>query len=534
MNGGMILDCSLRDGAYLIDKTFGVWAMSGIIKHLINANIDVIEIGFLENSNHINGKSVFKTPSEALSYLPSDHKNSQFALMADYSRYDFSNLEKCNGVITNIRLCFFKHERFNALDLVNTIQNLGYKLFIQPVDILGYSDKELIELIELVNKNKVFAFSIVDTFGSMYLNDLRRIFSIINHNLDSSISLGFHSHNNLQMSSALSQEFLHLCLNNRNGIVDSTINGIGRGAGNTATELIALYMNTHLKGNYKLDEILDAIDIYLPPVKKQAKWGYSIPYYIAGMQSAHTNNIIYLLEKSSIVSKDLMHILEKLDSAKKKRYDYELLENLYLDYLQSSFDDKKDFELLAKRLDSKEVLILTPGQSIFKQKEKIHNFIESKNNLVTISINFLDDDFKSDFLFMSNLKRFNYWKNNESFKTQSKILLSNIGNDKKDESSFIININRVIKKGFQNLDNSMILLLRLLDNFNIQGIYFARFDGFSKDNNYFISDLERNVDSEKIDSMNEEIFSMFCDYKQNRIHNISLNFITESKFDKGE
>ncbi|MDD6056222.1 MAG: aldolase catalytic domain-containing protein [Helicobacter sp.] len=524
-----LLDCTLRDGAYLVEKTFGDSTIKGIIGHLVEAGIDIIEIGFLENSKHLSGKSVFLNPSEAESYLPSDTKGAEFALMADFSRYDFKNLTKCSGKIKNIRLCFFKHERFDALELADRIHALGYKLFIQPVDILGYSDKEILELLEIVNKSGVFAFSIVDTFGSMYLDDLRRIFSLINHNLDSKVALGFHSHNNLQLSSALSQEFLHLCVE-REGIVDATINGLGRGAGNTATELIALYANTHLRGSYKIEEILDSIDIYLSPIKARVKWGYSIPYYIAGMHSAHTNNIIYLLEKNAISSKDLMHILGKLDSAKKKRYDYENLEALYLEHLGRRVDDESDFRALGEKLNGREILILAPGGSIFKEKDKILDVIKSRRNLVVINVNFLDSVFKRDFIFISNVKRFDYLNNTREFRECPKILLSSIKQG--GENTLLIDINRVLKGGWENLDNSTILLLRLLDNFSVDSINLAGFDGFSELNNYFSDELVRSVEKGKLEALNNEILEMFLDYKKTRKSRAEIRFITESRFDK--
>ena len=110
------------------------------------------------------------------------------------------------------------------------------------MDILGYSDLELIEFIEEINKIEPFSFSIVDTFGSMYQEELCHCFEIINHNLVSTSQIGFHSHNNLQMSNSLSQEFIRIAAGKRDVVIDGTISGMGRGAVNTPTELIAQYM----------------------------------------------------------------------------------------------------------------------------------------------------------------------------------------------------------------------------------------------------------------------------------------------------
>ncbi|WP_395002300.1 aldolase catalytic domain-containing protein [uncultured Helicobacter sp.] len=529
-----ILDCTLRDGAYLVDKTFGENTQRGIINNLINAGIDIIELGFLQNEGFGEGKSVFKTPKEAAKYIPKDTKSTEFALMADFSRYDFTNLESYSpsDKIQNIRLCFFKHERFESLKLIQKIQAKGYKLFIQPVDILGYSDMEILQLIEIANEAMPFAFSIVDTFGSMYIEDLRRIWTLINHNLHKDIQIGFHSHNNLQLSSALAQEFVRLSQNTRKIVLDATLNGMGRGAGNTCTELVALYMNEKFAYNYGLDKILDSIDIYLNPLKKQCTWGYSIPYYITGMCSAHTNNITYLLEKNNIASKDLMAILDKVDSQTRKRYDYDLLESTYLEHITQSIDDSVAFSALENVLTHKNVLILAPGKSLFTHKQKIQTFIQETKNLIVISVNFYHQDFSNDFMFLSNIKRYQFWQNDADFAQIPKILLSNIKPDIS-TNSYILNLKRVIKKGWENLDNSMILLLRLLDSFALDSIHIAGFDGYELiEENYFDEELERSLTPNETKHINAQIESMLKEYIKTRTHTAKITCLTESKFSK--
>lgn len=527
-----ILDCTLRDGAYLVDKTFGENTQRGIIKNLIEARIDIIELGFLQNEGFGNGKSVFKTAKEAAKYIPKDSKNTEFALMADYSRYDFANLQNYDpsDKIGNIRLCFFKHERFESLKLIKAIKQKGYRLFIQPVDILGYSDMEILELIEIVNESLPFAFSIVDTFGSMYMEDLHRIWTLIDHNLHQDIQIGFHSHNNLQLSSALAQEFVRLSQNKRNVVIDSTLNGMGRGAGNTCTELVALYMNQKFSYKYEIDKILDSIDIYLNPLKKQCTWGYSIPYYITGMCSAHTNNIIYLLEKNNIASKDLMAILDKVDSQIRKRYDYDLLESLYLEHITQNIDDSATFSMLGSELAHKNILILAPGKSLFTHKQKIQKFIQETKNLIVISVNFYHQDFKSDFMFLSNVKRYTFWQNDARFAEIPKIFLSNI-KPTTSTNNYVLNLKRVIKKGWENLDNSMILLLRVLDMFVLDSIYIAGFDGYEiLEENYFDEELERSLTPDETKHINAQISSMLKEYIHTRTHTATITYLTESRF----
>lgn len=74
----------------------------------------------------------------------------------------------------------------------------------------------------------------------------QRVFYLVHHNLWANAKIGFHSHNNLQMSFALSQDFIDMSQGLRDIVVDSTMAGMGRGAGNTNTELVMQYRTVSL------------------------------------------------------------------------------------------------------------------------------------------------------------------------------------------------------------------------------------------------------------------------------------------------
>lgn len=203
-----LLDCTLRDGGYLVDAQFGNTVIKGMIKGLSESGIDVVECGFLKDEPHQKGSTIFNNAAQLRPFLPEDRRQTSYVCLADYSRYTISNLEPFDGTsIDGVRACFFKKERYDVIDFCKSIVEKGYKLYVQPVDVLGYTDAELLELIEMINPLEPYAFSLVDTFGSMYKEDLRRVFYLVNQNLNAASRIGFHSHNNLQMSFSLSQEF---------------------------------------------------------------------------------------------------------------------------------------------------------------------------------------------------------------------------------------------------------------------------------------------------------------------------------------
>jgi len=528
-----ILDCTLRDGGYLTNKHFSENIVYGIINGLTEAGIDYVEIGFLQDDCSPQENVVFFNSKDAQKYIPKNRKNTHYTVLADYSRYSIKNLDNYDGQSFDVvRVCFFKKERKDVLTFAREVINKGYKLFIQPVDILGYNDTELLDLISDINVIEPEGFAIVDTFGSMYLDDLRAVFSIIHRNLSPKISIDFHSHNNLQMSSALSQEFLNISQNKRNVVVDSSIFGMGRGGGNAHTELLIQYINDKMNGNYDLDTVLDLIDGYILGIKSQVKWGYDVSMFLAGCYNSHVNNLEYLLNKGSLRSKDIRFIINDIDPVKRKRYELENLETHYLQHLQSDVDDSESIEALKVIFNDKRILLTAPGKSIILENEKIQAYIK-KNEPIIISVNFLPDTFNYNFTYFSNKHRFDYWKYDKNFINCKKIITSNISKIKK-EGEYVISFSRLVKSGWNNLDNSVIMLLRLLDMLSVKSIALAGFDGFSFGGDDYVShDLDKESNARNYMLENKEIEKMFYNFLQNKKIK-EVFFITKSRFNKVE
>lgn len=531
-----LLDCTLRDGAYLVDKKFGDNVIFGIIEGLVKANIDIIEIGFLQDGGFGEGKTVFKNGADACRFVPNNKENRIFTVLADFSRFSVENLDQNRGnTFDAVRACFFKHERHDAVEFCRKIKEKGYKVFVQPVDILGYSDEEIIELLHEMGSIDPYCVSIVDTFGSMYQEDLERLVCLLDHNLPRECKIGFHSHNNMQMSSALSQAFLRMTFGKREVVVDTTLSGMGRGAGNTPTELVAQYMVSKLGYPYNIDSILDTIDTYMPSICSRCTWGYSTPLFLAGVYSAHVNNITYLVDKNCIDSKGIRYILNKVGADVRKRYHYDLLEQTYIDYLSAEVDDTKDICSLKNSLAGKEILIIASGPSVVEQKDLVDQYIIEHNDLITIAVNFVPENYQVDYVFVSNVTRYLYWKNNSSFMGIPKILTSNVEKCQELKNAYVVAYKRVIKCGWENMENSTILLLRLLEELEVKAIALAGFDGYeydqSKHKNYAQTNLELNKAYEMAVMVNRELTEMLEDYKLTHDKKVPVRFVTSSRFD---
>lgn len=531
-----LLDCTLRDGAYIVDAKFGTAAMKGIIKKLQDANVDIIECGWLKDAPHEEGTSFFHVPSDMNAYLSKKSDRATYVAMIDWDRYCLDNLPECDGKsIDAIRVVFPYGKHREGIAVGRKISEKGYKVYFQAANTLAYGEKDLIELAEKVNQTAAVSLSIVDTFGAMYHEDLERIAKTLADKLNPGIKLGFHSHNNQQLSFALSMHFVELmCRANRECIVDASLCGMGRGAGNATTELMANYLNQKQNCNYDMNQIMDAIDMYMPYFQENYSWGYSTPYFIAGMYCCHVNNIAYLQKNHRVNARDMRNIIESLSPEDRKKYDYDLLEEKYMENQDRIVDDESILERLSREFHGREILLIAPGKTSETEKEKVRAHIK-ENSPVVIGVNAVNPSYSYDYLFIINSTRYEYAKEiyPEQFYGTKKILLSNI-KTKADENEAIVNFNRVVKRGWEHFDNAVITLLRLLDKLRVENVSLVGFDGFKHKYNESYADISLptlNPDN-RWDELNDEIDNMFQDFKRTTKHTMKIRFVTESIFDR--
>lgn len=528
MDNIKLLDCTLRE-APLEGLMWGDFSICKMIDGLEKAHVEIIEVGFLKNEPYKFGSTAFQKVEEIKPYLKNKSKDIMYVALVDYGRYNLEYLSEYDGEsIDAIRVCFKHHEADKVLDYALAIKDKGYKVCIQHVDTMDFTDEEIIDFIYRVNEVKPFAYSVVDTFGAMYGSDANHYIELAAAELDNDIWLGFHAHNNLMLADANDQLFIEKFAGQRNIIVDTSLYGCGRGAGNAHTELIAQYMNRKCQAKYDINELLDLIDTVIAVVQEKTSWGYNIPYFIAGMHNAHTFNVKQLLKRHNLKSKDLRGIIEMLDDVQKKSYDYALLEKLYVQYFDSPVDDTDSVSTLMSELKDKNIVLLAPGKSVQKYKPEIDEYIK-RNNSVVIGVNNLIENYHLDYIFFSGAKRYQnlQYQNFKMAGSPRLIVTSNI-KEFADSNEILINYSTLVKFGWVNLDSSVILLLRLLEKCNVYKVSIAGLDGFTtQGRNYYSDDLDTGMDAVAKTELTNDIISMLRDIVNNN-PKFDVTFLTES------
>ena len=529
-----LLDCTLRDGAYIVNADFGESVIKGLIQKLQQARVNIIECGWLKDTAHQQGTTFYHVPSDLEQYIIEKQKNCFYCVMIDWDRYNVENLPDYDGKsVDAVRIVFPHGKCREAVQIGKRIREKGYEVFFQAANTLAYSDADLSELAHEMNEFEPTGISVVDTFGAMYEEDLERILHVLDTSLKEKIQLGFHSHNNQQLSFALVMFFVKYLWNSRRNIfVDASLCGMGRGAGNTTTELTVSFLNRKYNTNYNLDAVMDAIDMYMVGIQENNQWGYSTEYYIAGLYCCHVNNIAYLLKNHRTTAKDMRNIIESLSEEERKKYDYDLLERKYIENQNRLVDDEDTIRSLKKKTKNKTILLIAPGKSTVDEEVRIKQFIK-KEKPVVIAVNALFPEYQFDYLFLSNKVRYDYaeYAYLEQFKNTQKIVLSNIKTQPED-GEWIVNYNRAIKRGWEHFDNAVICCLRLLDELRVNNIVIAGFDGFKTRYNESYADsnlptLYGNIDWEQL---NDEIKDIYWDFRKSTADLINISFLTESLF----
>lgn len=484
-----ILDCTLRDGGFVNDWNFGLGSMKSIISRLDKAGIDMIEIGFIDERRTYDPDRAILP--DAKSFQPMleglDINKAMILAMIDYGTCDISRIcEKKDSLIDGIRVIFKKKDQDAALAYLEQIKEKGYKIFVNPVSITGYTDDDLTSLIRKINKIDPDGVSIVDTYGLMHRKELLHYYRLFDQHLTKSTTIGYHAHNNFQLVYANSIELCEL-ESKRNIVIDSSLYGMGKGAGNANTELIAMFYNENFSKRYETEHLLEAIDVDILKEYARTPWGYSLSYYLAASNDCHPEYVKYLLGKKTLAVKSVNQLLSALPEVNKLAFNKELIEKMYQQYQNVSCNDDDSYARLSRELKGRSILMLGPGASIINDHELIQGYIQNHSPVV-LSINFVNDSFPIDYVFMGNSKRYSqfFHKIYGNSKDTKIITTSNVTALGK-RIDYVFNYGTLTTDDAPVRDNPLLMILKVLRKCGVSEVKLAGFDGYTGNNelNYY-------------------------------------------------
>ncbi len=310
----LLLDCTLRDGGYVNDWEFDTQTALAVRDALYASGIRYIELGIMGKGG-VPGKSTkFSAFEQAAPLLRDRRPDCHYAVMVTQAEYAGSGmtLPPCGpDTVDMIRLAYFKAEKDEALATAAAMKEKGYTVFLQAMATFMYTDGELAAMLRQVNALQPAAFYMVDSFSTMYNEDVRRMQRFVLEQLDESILFGFHAHNNIQMAYSNAITFINYPTE-RPLMIDGSIYGMGRGAGNVPIELLMEYCNKNLGGAFGMEQVLDVFSRCIEPLYRQYGWGYSMPYLLTASKNCNSVYGWYLGRKGVTGLRELNAILDRL------------------------------------------------------------------------------------------------------------------------------------------------------------------------------------------------------------------------------
>lgn len=528
-----LLDCTLRDGGYVNDWEFGHNHLCSIFQRLVDTGVDFIEAGFLDERRpfDINRSIMPDTRSANRIYEGLEKGSSKLVGMIDYGTCGLENLQPAKEtVLDGIRVIFKKHIRKEALEFCADLKALGYLVFAQLVSVTSYSDEELMDLIRLVNQVKPYAVSMVDTYGVMNPEILKHYYSLLKQYVDTSIGIGYHAHNNFQLGFANIMSMVDDDLEeDRTILVDGTLFGMGKSAGNAPLELIAMYLNEKYESSYRINPMLEAIDESIMGFYRKSPWGYQMYFYLSALNKCHPNYVKQFQDKENFSVSAVNDMLGKIEPEDKKLlYDRKTGEALYQIYEKEIYRDEAVFSRLKEEWGDKKILLIGPGKNIQLQSDRVLEFIRRENPLL-ISINYIPGAWKVDYLFITKSKRYLEMTEDLLEVKNRDVHIIATSNVEAKQKPFHYQVSRepLLEHDQRIKDNSFLMLLKILKACQVKKVWCAGFDGYSpREDNYFKPTMEYAFVKDEAANLNTHIKEILEDMSEELL----VEFITYSHY----
>lgn len=334
-----LLDATLRDGGQGLEdlhkngfsaKIFSEGVKHSTIESLGNSNVDIIEIGTMGPSVDDKSKfAIYQNVEELSKYLPEKRNpNALYAGLYIGPDTDVNEIPDWNpSLVEGIRVILRYSELQKSLDYCAALSAKGYKVFVQPMLTMRYTDAELDMVIQAANKMKAYACYFVDSYGYMQPQDVKRLFDYYDARLDTDIKIGFHAHNNMNLAFSNVQYFLNID-SDRDIIIDSCATGMGQGAGNLQTELIIPYLNEKYGKNYDYDSVLDICDVLDNEMIPDDLWGYSVARLLPAVYKTAYKYGLMMRNKYHLSFRQMNKILREMPDANRMRFTPQDLERI--------------------------------------------------------------------------------------------------------------------------------------------------------------------------------------------------------------
>lgn len=311
-----VVDATIRDGGLCNNFRFDDKFIKDLYQANVKAGVDYMEFGYKASKEIFNeddfGKWKFCNDSDIRKIVGDNKTGLKIAVMADVGRTDFQKdiIPKKDSPIDLVRIATYINTIPAAVEMIEDCAKKGYETTINIMAVSKANTDDIKTALDILGQSSVNAFYIVDSYGALYPEQSRRLANLYCEYADKyGKSVGIHAHNNQQLAFANTIEAMTQGVS----YLDATVDGMGRGAGNCALELLLGFLKNP---KYKVVPILKIIEEHTEKLKAEGvKWGYDIPYMLTGQFNTHPRPAIsYVKEDRKDYSKFANELYDIINS----------------------------------------------------------------------------------------------------------------------------------------------------------------------------------------------------------------------------
>jgi 4-hydroxy 2-oxovalerate aldolase len=294
-----VLDCTIRDGGLMNNHKFDDQVVKAVYDACVAAGIDYMELGYKASQKVIvpgeHGAWKYCREEDIRRIVGDNPSQLKLSIMADAERTDYHEdiLPKNESVIDMVRVATYISQIPTALEMVKDAHDKGYETTINLMAVSTVPEYELNEGLELLARSEAKAIYVVDSFGTLYSEQVEHLVrKYLYYCKAAGKEAGMHAHNNLQLGFANTIEAIVLGAN----MLDATMAGLGRGAGNCPIELLIGFLHNP---KYNLLPILRCVQDVIEPMRAKLLWGFDLPYMLTGFLNQHPRSAIKFKESKT-------------------------------------------------------------------------------------------------------------------------------------------------------------------------------------------------------------------------------------------
>ncbi len=291
-----VLDCTIRDGGLMNNHHFDDQVVKAVYAACVAAGIDYMELGYKASRKTIkvgeHGCWKYCLEEDMRRIVGDNPSQLKLTVMADAERCDYHEdiPKKKDSVVDMIRVATYINQIPTALDMVKDAHDKGYETTLNLMAVSTVPERELNEGLELMASSETKAIYVVDSFGSLYSEQVHYLVrKYLGYCKASGKDVGVHMHNNMQLAYANTIEGIIMGAN----YLDATMAGLGRGAGNCPIELLVAFLHNP---KYDLRPLLGCVQNVVEPMRQKLLWGYDLPYLLTGLLNQHPRTAIKFKE----------------------------------------------------------------------------------------------------------------------------------------------------------------------------------------------------------------------------------------------